>query len=74
MKLLRPDLKSNRLWNTLCEKFLERLIVVVTANDLRLREMQISRALSRERPALELMPEVPKIPFFDSCAHFVVSM
>ena len=76
LKWSRPDFdQPDQIWGKVVEHFKNRLIVVVTVNDLRLREMKISRALSWERTALDLVREIiAKVPDIESCAHFVVSI
>jgi hypothetical protein len=64
------------LFDHLHRHFAERLIVVMTVNDLRLTEVQISRELSWERTAQDLAWELlhnPHISALSDCAHVVVT-
>jgi hypothetical protein len=56
--------------------FAKRTVAVMTVNDLRLSEVQISRELSWERTAQDLAWEIvynPRINSLSRCAHVVVS-
>jgi hypothetical protein len=75
VKMSRPVAQGN-LWDHLCLHHAERLIVVMTVNDLRLAEVQISHRLSWERTAQDLVWEViynRNLPSLARCAHVVVS-
>lgn len=64
------------LWEHLLENFAERLIVVMTVDDLRLTEVQVSRELSWERTAQDVYWEVvynPLINGLSRCAYTVIS-
>ena len=64
------------LWDHLYQHFRDRLIVVMTVNDLRLSEVQISRELSWERTAQDLAWELvynARVNSLSQCAHVVVS-
>ncbi len=64
------------LWEHLLENFAERLIVVMTVDDLRLTEVQVSRELSWERTAQDVYWEVvynPCINGLSRCAHTIIS-
>lgn len=76
LKMAQP-VAEGPLWERLIEDIDERLIVVVTVNDLRLTEVQISRELSWERTAQDLAEELvsnPRINSLSRCAHVVVSL
>ncbi|MEX2162424.1 MAG: RyR domain-containing protein [Anaerolineales bacterium] len=63
------------LWDHLHGEFADRLIVVTSADDLRLTEVQISRELSWERTSQDLFWELvhnPRINALSSCAHVIV--
>jgi hypothetical protein len=73
---IAPPVAQGELWNHLLAHFTEQLIVVMTVNDLRLSEVQISRGLSWERTAQDLAWEFvynPRINGLARCAHVVVS-
>lgn len=76
LKWARPNFDNpDAIWKHAIKHFQHRLIVVVTANDLRLREINISRSLSWERTATDLLREVTnRISGLSSCAHFVVAL
>ncbi len=76
LKMAQP-VAEGALWECLIEDFAERLVVVVTVNDLRLTEVQISRELSWERTAQDLAEELvgnPRVNSLSRCAHVVVSL
>lgn len=75
VKMAQP-IAQGPLWNYLHKHFSERLIVVMTVNDLRLSEVQISRELSWERTAQDFAWELvynPRVNSLSQCAHVVVS-
>ncbi|MGD0788156.1 MAG: RyR domain-containing protein [Terracidiphilus sp.] len=75
VKMSRPVAEGD-LWKHLCEHHAKKLIVVMTVNDLRLTEVQISHGLSWERTAQDLVWEViynSNLPGLLHCAHVVVS-
>jgi hypothetical protein len=75
LKMSHPVAKG-RLWETLVRNHSDRLIVVLTADDLRLSEVQISRELSWERTAQDLVWELTHNPAINSlirCKSVVVS-
>jgi len=64
------------LWDHLVSHHAERLIAVVRANDLRIAEAQISRELSWEQSAQDLLWEItynPELKRLSHCAHLIVS-
>lgn len=64
------------LWKHLHRQHANRLIVVMTVNDLRLTEVEISRGLSWERTVQDLAWQLahdPRINAFSNCAHVVIS-
>lgn len=64
------------LWDHLVSHHAQRLIAVVRANDLRVAEAQISRELSWERSAQDLLWELihnPEVKQLSRCAHLIVS-
>lgn len=76
LKMARP-VAEGALWKHLLANFAERLVVVMTVNDLRLTEVQISRELSWERTALDLADELvsnPRVNSLTHCAHVIVSL
>lgn len=75
LKVARP-VAEGPLWEHLHRRLADRLIVVMTANDLRLSNVQISRGLSWERTAQDLSWELvhnPGVKALSECAHVVVS-
>ena len=75
VKMSRP-VAHGKLWDHLCLHHSEKLIVVMTVNDLRLTEVQISHEISWERTAQDLVWEViynRNLPSLVGCAHIVVS-
>ena len=76
LKMSQP-IAQGELWKGLLRDCAERLIVVMTLNDLRLSEVKISRELSWERIAGDLTSEILRHPAVNGlayCAHVVVSL
>jgi hypothetical protein len=76
LKTARP-VAAGQLWRHLLKHYAERLIVVMTLNDLRLSEVKISRELSWERTGGDLAREIvnnPAVNGLSRCAHVVVSV
>jgi len=68
---------SGELWRRVLRLHAERLVVVMTLNDLRLSDVKISRELSWERIAGDLARELVRHPTVNglvSCAHVVISL
>jgi hypothetical protein len=75
VKMSRP-VAMGKLWDHLCLNHAEKLIAVMTVNDLRLTEVQISHQLSWERTAQDLVWEIiynRNLPSLVRCAHVIVS-
>lgn len=75
LKMARP-VAQGPLWDHLHKHLADRLIVVMSVNDLRLTEVQISRELSWERTAQDLVWELvhnPRVNALSHCAHVVIS-
>jgi RyR domain len=75
VKMAQPVARGE-LWQFLQKQCAEKLIVVMTVNDLRLTEVQISRQISWERTAQDLAWELvhnPEVNSLSRCAHVVVS-
>ncbi len=75
LKIAKPVVQGP-LWEHLLQHFAERLIVVMTVEDLRDSEVQISHQLSWERTAQDLFWELtynPRVNGTSRCAHTVVS-
>ena len=75
LKQTRP-VAEGPLWEHLLETAPDRLVVVLTIDDLRGREIQVSRDLSWERTAQDLLWELvhkPKVNAFSRIADTVVS-
>jgi len=76
LKMARPIAQGD-LWEHLLRYFSERLVVVMTINDLRLSEVQVSRELSWERTSEDLARELvsnPRVNALSQCAHVAVSL
>lgn len=76
LKMSRP-VAQGPLWEELHNHAADRLIVVTTIDDLRQTEVQISRGLSWERTAQDLVWELaynPSINSLTRCAHVIVSL
>ena len=75
LKMARP-VGEGDLWNHLISRHSDRLVAVVRANDLRITEAQVSRELSWEQSAQDLLRELtynPEIKRLSRCAHLIVS-
>lgn len=75
LKMAHP-VAQGPLWNRLIETVPDRLIVVMTVNDLRRQEVQISRQLSWERTAQDVFWELTYnngVQRLSDCAHTIVS-
>jgi hypothetical protein len=74
-KMARP-VAQGRLWEHLQKDHAERLVVIMTANDLRRSQVHISRQLSWERTAQDLVWELiynPHVNRLTRCAHVIIS-
>ena len=75
LKMNRP-LAQGKLWETLVDRHAERMIVVSPINDLRRTAVQISRRLSWERTAQDVVWELtnnPQVNGLARCAAMIVS-
>jgi len=75
LKMSQP-IGQGPLWEHLLNHFSDRLIVLTTVSDLRRTEVQISKGLSWERTAQDVIWELmhnPKINTLSRCACVVVS-
>jgi hypothetical protein len=75
LKMAKPVAQGD-LWEHLHANHADRLIVVIPVNDLRGTEVQISRELSWERAAQDVVWELahnPRINALSQCAHVIVS-
>lgn len=75
LKMASP-VAQGALWEMLLRAHAERLIVIVAIDDLRRTEVQISRQLSWERTAQDVVWELthnPRVNGLSRCAHAVVS-
>ncbi len=75
LKMASPIGEGN-LWEELYKNHAERLIVSLTVDDLRLTNVQVSRELSWEQTAQDLLRELMNTPSINSlfhCAHVIVS-
>lgn len=75
LKMSQP-VGQGPLWEHLLQGYSDRLIVVTTVSDLRMTEVQISKGLSWERTAQDVMWELvhnPQINDLSRCAAVAVS-
>lgn len=75
LKMTRP-VADGPLWNHLHRHWADRLVVVVPVNDLRLTEARISRELSWESAAQDIVWELaysPHLKKLSDCAHVIIS-
>jgi hypothetical protein len=75
LKMARP-VGDGALWDHLVAHHADRLVAVVRANDLRITEAEISRGLSWEQSAQDLLRELtynPEVKRLTRCAHLIVS-
>jgi hypothetical protein len=75
LKMAKP-VAQGRLWNHLLQNHADRLIVVMTVDDLRRSQVHISRQVSWERTAQDLMWELlynPHVNEITQCAHAIIS-
>ncbi len=76
LKMSRP-LAHGDLWRELAERWKERLIVLVSADNLRRGDVRVSRGLSWESTVDDLVEEIhsnPAISGLKSCRHLVVTL
>lgn len=76
LKMAKPIMEANPLWEYLRQNFSEQLIVVIAVDDLRQAEVQISRNLSWERTAQDVVWELtynPKMNALLDCSHVIVT-
>ncbi|HKZ54609.1 MAG TPA: RyR domain-containing protein [Anaerolineales bacterium] len=67
---------QGKLWQHLLDTWHSQAVIVLTADDLRLSEVQISLALSWERTAQDVIWELthnPSVNGLSHCAHVIVS-
>lgn len=75
LKVIHP-FKGNALISQLIEEFSDRLIVIMHVDHLRSNGVTISKCLSWERSALDLLLEINRNSYlipYSNCAHVVVS-
>jgi len=76
LKMAEP-VAEGALWQHLIEHASDRLIVLTTIDDLRQSEVQISRQLSWERTAQDILWELthnPRVNGLSRCAHVIISL
>jgi hypothetical protein len=76
LKMSRP-LARGDLWRDLSSKWHQRLIVVVSADNLRTEDARISKGLSWESTVDDIVDEVqsnPALRGFQSCRHLIVTL
>jgi hypothetical protein len=74
LKMSRP-LAEGKLWEELVANHADKLVVVLSANDLRDHGANISKHLSWERTALDFVWEItnnPKLKEFKECSNLIV--
>lgn len=75
-KLNNPD-SSTKLWNHIKEHHLQNTIVVINADDLRSKGLNISKGLSWERTALDFVWQMnnnPNLDFLTQCHHLITPL
>jgi hypothetical protein len=73
---MSPPVAQGKLWEHLHRDWADRLVVVISADDLRRSEVQISRELSWERTAQDLAWELvhnPRVNALSDCAWLACS-
>ncbi len=76
LKMSAPVAQGD-LWRRACREFCDRLVVVVSASDLREEEVSISEGLSWEHTAQDLLRELAlnkSISALTRCRHLVVGL
>ncbi len=76
LKMSRP-LARGDLWRELADRWRDRLIVLVSADNLRREDVRVSRGLSWESTVDDLVEEIhsnPAISGLKSCRHLVVTL
>lgn len=75
LKMSRP-VAQGELWNDLIARFADRLVVIVSANELRADCVALSRGLSWERTVEDLQHLLARAPLLrglTKCRHLIVS-
>ncbi|MGD0795002.1 MAG: RyR domain-containing protein [Dehalococcoidales bacterium] len=75
VKIAKP-VAQGKLWENLHRKYADRVIAILTAGDLRSSQVQISRQLSWERTAQDLVWELvhnPHVNTLAECKHVIVT-
>ncbi|HZL07510.1 MAG TPA: hypothetical protein VFE45_19190, partial [Coriobacteriia bacterium] len=70
-------LAQGDLWHRVCQEFSDRLVVVVSAADLRQEEVAITEGLSWEHTAQDLLQELTRnksISDLTRCRHLVIAL
>jgi hypothetical protein len=76
LKMSKPVAQGD-LWDELLSQHADRLIVITSIYDLRRTEVQISRQLSWERTAQDVVWELtnnPRVNGLSRCAHVIISL
>jgi hypothetical protein len=66
---------TNLLWQHLDKNHIEKTIVIINANDLRSKGVNISKSLSWEKTALDFIWQLnsnPNLSFLANCRHLIV--
>lgn len=75
-KINNPD-SSTQLWNHIEEHHLQNTVVVINADDLRSKGVNISKGLSWERTALDFVWQMnnnPNLAFLTKCRHLIAPL
>ena len=76
LKMAKPVMEENLLFDLIQKNFSEKCIVVISADDLRKTAVQISCNLSWERTAQDVIWELiynPKMNKLATCAHVIIT-
>ncbi len=76
LKMSNPVAEGD-LWRILSGKFAGKLVVIISANDLRREEVKITNGLSWERTALDLVSELKfnaRIRDLLKCKHLIINI
>jgi hypothetical protein len=76
LKMAGP-LGRGDLWTKLVQKWKDKLIVVITAGDLRREDVMVARGLSWEKTVDDLLGEVsdnPALTALQKCKHLVIAL
>ena len=75
LKMSSPVARGD-LWRALSKNFMEKLIVVISIDDIRLEEVVVTKGLSWERSAQDLISELmfnARISDLTKCRHLIIN-